>query len=71
MCRCAEEHDLTHIEEDCPEEVKEAIAIEIVKAWPLKRFAQTIRQAKSIAEVNRILKNIYDDLIQSLFLTLP
>jgi hypothetical protein len=61
MFKCAEEHDLAHVEEDCPEEVKEAIATEIVKAWPLKRFAQTIRQAKSIAEVNRILENIYDE----------
>jgi hypothetical protein len=61
MFDCAAQHDLTHVEEDCPEEVKEAIATEIIKAWPLKRFAPVVREAKSIAEVNRVLKSIYDE----------
>jgi hypothetical protein len=61
MLKCAEEHDLSHAEEDCPAEVKEAIATEITKAWPLKRFAPVIRESKSIAEINRVLRNIYDE----------
>lgn len=61
----ADQHDLERVEEPCPEEVKTAIATEIEKALPLHRFAKQIRQAKSIAAVNRILNKIYDEADQS------
>jgi hypothetical protein len=61
MLQCAEKHDLTRVEEDCPEDVKELIAVEISKADPLKRFAESVRNSKSIAELNRILQKIYDE----------
>jgi len=55
----SEDHDLTRLEEPCPEEVREAIAAECEKAAPLRHFGKKIRGAKSIAEVNRILTNVY------------
>jgi hypothetical protein len=44
-----EKYDLDFVEEDCPEEVKEALALEVAKAAPLVRFASSFRKAKSIA----------------------
>jgi hypothetical protein len=57
----SENYDLSREEEDCPAEVKEAIAVELEKAPPLKRFAEHIRNAKSIAKVNRVLDNVWDE----------
>ena len=59
LLKCAEQYDLERVEEDCPEEVKEMIATELEKAWPLKRFATAIRKCKSIAALNRTLENVY------------
>jgi hypothetical protein len=61
----SDKHDLECVEEPCPEEVKTAIVTEIEKAPPLRRFTKQIRQAKSIAAVNRILNRIYDEADQS------
>ena len=58
--QCNEDFDLSRHEEDCPEEVKEALAAEVAKAWPLARFSQKIRACKSIAELNRILEVVWD-----------
>jgi hypothetical protein len=52
--------DLTRVEKSCPRAVKRAIADELDKAPPLSQFANKIRAAKSIAEVNRLLDAIYD-----------
>jgi hypothetical protein len=57
LTEMSEKHDLERHEEPCLKEVKEALANEIGKAWPLKRFCEKILKAKSIAEVNRILEN--------------
>jgi len=57
--RVSDEFDLTRHEEPCPEEVREALAVECEKAPPLQRFGRQIREAKSIAEVNRILDTVY------------
>lgn len=58
--KVGESYDLTRFEEDCPDDVKEAIAAEVEKAPPLARFAELFRNAKSIAEVNRVLNDVYD-----------
>lgn len=61
MSDVCDKHDLSRVEEDCPEEVKEALATEIEKAWPIAHFCKKIRSAKSIAAVNRILERVYND----------
>lgn len=58
--RVSDEHDLSRHEEPCPEEVRNALAEECEKAAPLHHFGQQFRDAKSIAEVNRILHSVYD-----------
>ena len=55
-----EKHDFSRVEEPCPQECLEELAVEVSKAWPLARFAGQLRKAKSIAEVNRILENVYN-----------
>lgn len=55
-----EKYDLSRFEEPCPEEVKTALAEEVKKAWPLQRFAGYITECQSIAELNRILENLYN-----------
>jgi hypothetical protein len=57
--RVSEDFDLTRVEEPCPEEVRDALAAECEKAQPLYRFGQQFRDAKSIAEVNRILDSVF------------
>lgn len=57
----SEKYDLDHVENDCPEEVKEKLAGEVEKSWTLKRFAPKLLKAKSIAEVNRILGNVFNE----------
>jgi hypothetical protein len=59
--RVQESHDLSRFEEPCPDEVKSALATELEKSVWLKRHGARIRGADSIAEVNRILANVYDD----------
>ena len=54
------EFDLSEVEKECPDQVKNKIAEELRKAFPLQRFASKILQAKSIAEVNRILEKVFD-----------
>jgi hypothetical protein len=58
--KCNEDYDLSHFEEPCPNEVKEAIATEVEKAYPLQRFAKRVRNCKTIAALNRILDDIFD-----------
>lgn len=58
MC---DRHDLTRAEDDCPEEVKEAIAKELEKAPPLAHFAGQFRRCRAIAAVNRLLEKMYDE----------
>lgn len=58
MC---EEYDLSRMEEICPEEVKKAIAEEIIKVWPLKRYGEMILKSRTIAELNRYLELVYDE----------
>jgi hypothetical protein len=57
----SDKYDLSCVEEKCPKEVKEALANEVKKAWPLARFADRILKAKSIAAVNRILENVFNE----------
>jgi hypothetical protein len=59
--KACEEFDLSLVENDCPKAVKENIANELKKAFPLARFAPRIMKAKSIAAVNRILNTVYDE----------
>ena len=61
LAKTSEDFDLERVEEDCPEEVKKLLSEEVKKAWPLARFAPKIMNAKSIAEVNRILENVYNE----------
>lgn len=58
---CCEEYNLECVEEDCPEAVKEAIATEIEKAWPIQHFGPRIRDCVSIAEVNRVLNAVFNE----------
>jgi hypothetical protein len=55
------QHDLSRIEEDCPAELKEAIATEIAKALPLVKFVEVVRRRKSIADLTRLMEAIYDE----------
>lgn len=66
LAKANDEFDLSRHEEKCPESVLIAVASEIEKALPLARFGKKIRKAKSIAEFNRILSNIYDEADRSL-----
>lgn len=56
-----DQFDLSCVEKRCPKAVKEALAKEVEKAAPLRRFASTILSAKSIAEVERILENVFNE----------
>lgn len=56
----SEQYDLTNHEEPCPDEVREQLALEVEKAWPLNMYGKKLRKAKSIAELNRILNNVFD-----------
>ena len=64
-----EKHDLSIMEDDCPAEVKEAIAKELEKSVWLKIYAGQIRRARAIAAVNRILNRVYDAADQHLVWT--
>lgn len=55
----SEDFDLSRLEEPCPEQARNALATEIEKAPPLTHFGPKIRDAKSIAEVNRLLEAIF------------
>lgn len=57
----SEKYNLSCHEEDCPQEVKEGIAKEIEKAWPIKRHADEVRKVKSIAALYRRLDLVFDD----------
>ena len=60
MDEMCDKHDLSRFEEELPQEVKDAISAELAKAPPLARFAKRIKGAKSIAEGNRILNDMFD-----------
>lgn len=53
-------HDLSRVEEPCPGNVKEELAREVEKSTALKTFAPRIRNAKSIAAVNRVLNKVFN-----------
>lgn len=55
-----DEFDFEKLEAPCPQEAKTAIAVEIARALPLKRFRQQIIDCQTIAEMNRVLERIYD-----------
>lgn len=61
LARLGDEHDLSRQEEPCPTVVREAMAAEVEKSNRLFRHGKRIREAKSIAEVNRILEDVYND----------
>lgn len=58
---CDTKYDLTRHEEPCPEECLERLVAEVEKAptlrsaWPAK-----IRSCRTIAELNRVLDDLYD-----------
>ena len=56
-----EKHDLSILEDPCPDEVKDAIAAELAKSASLAHFSGRIRKAKSIAAVNRVLAAVFDE----------
>ena len=60
IAQMSEQFDLTRLEESVPVEVRRALSEEVKKALPLVRFAPTIMDARSIAEMNRILENVFD-----------
>ncbi len=60
LTRMNEQHDLSRLEEDCPIEVKDAIANEIKKSRHLCIFMGRVKKCKSIAAVNRVLDAIFD-----------
>lgn len=57
----SDKHDLSYVEEDCPQEVKDAIAGEIRKAEPISYLAGRILNCKSIAAVNRALGRVFEE----------
>lgn len=57
----SDKYDLSQFEKTCPREVKEALANEVKKAWPLARFADRLMKAKTIAAVNRLLETIFTE----------
>ena len=57
----SDEFDLTRLEEDCPEEAKSRLAAEVEKSSWLRRHGKRLREARSIAEVNRILESVFED----------
>ncbi len=59
--KAGDKYDLEFVEENCPKEVKELLASEVKKAFPIAYFAPQIMKAKSIAAVNRILEKVYDE----------
>lgn len=61
ISQVTEDYDLSRVEEPCPEEVRDILAKECEKAAPLRRFGQQFRDAKSIAEVNRILNDVFEE----------
>ncbi len=55
------QHDLSRHEEPIPPEVVTTICAELQKAPPLARFVREVCEAKSIAALNRILTNVFDE----------
>ena len=53
-------HDFSITEDPVPQPILEAVAHEVEKAWPLKRFAKDIRNATCTAHLNRILTRLWD-----------
>jgi hypothetical protein len=60
LASASERHDMSKYERKCPKTVKMQIAAELRKAPPLQHFAKQIEDAESIAEVNRIIDEVYD-----------
>ena len=60
IAEVSEEYDLECVEEKCPQEAKESLALEVEKAPPIAHFGALIRKCKSIAAVNRMLERIFN-----------
>lgn len=60
ICKINEKFDLSRHEDLCPDEAKELLAKVVEKSIWLKRFSANFRGAKSIAEVNRIIEQVYN-----------
>lgn len=54
-------YDLDREEEPAPEEVRIALSKEVSKSIFLIDFSIPLLEAKSIAELNRILNQVYDE----------
>lgn len=59
--QASEDFDLSCFEKKCPKSVKTKLAAEVEKAPPLARFGARILRAVSIAEVNRVLSEVFDE----------
>ena len=60
ITKANDEYDLSKLEDPCPQEVLELFALEVEKAPPLKEFGNVLRGAKTLAETNHILENVFD-----------
>lgn len=57
--KASEQYDFND-DDDVPEEVKEAVAQELLKAPPLREFADQVRDAVTVADLDDILRDVYD-----------
>lgn len=60
MARFADEYDLSEHEKPCPQPVLDAMATELEKSVWFRRFSVPLRNARSIAEANRVLARVFD-----------
>lgn len=56
-----EEFDLSRVEERCPVPVKKQLIAVIEKSSKLRHFADAIHKARSIAALNRLIEEIYNE----------
>lgn len=61
VSKMSEKFDLERHEEPCPKEAKENLAKEVEKSIWLNRFAPKIRATKSIAALNRVLEDVFNE----------
>lgn len=60
IAKANDEYDLSRLEEPVPDAVKEQLAAVLKPSMWLSRFAAKIQSCKSIAELNRVLAQVYD-----------
>ena len=61
IAESSERFDLSRHEEPMPTEAAERLACAVESSVWLQRFGRQIREAKSIAEVNRILASVFNE----------